>query len=90
MILTKQIRQKIKDYHEYHGDKNIKIIRVIKDADGYDAVLVHVNGDTSCLDVMDGDGDFSELYSCATENEIVMVERFESGGEREDAYSDEL
>jgi hypothetical protein len=45
---------------------------------------VHVNGDTSCLDVMDGDGDFSELYSCATENEIVMVERFESNEEGED------
>lgn len=90
MILTKQIRQKIKDYHEYHGDKNIKIIRVIKDADGYDAVLVHVNGDTSCLDVMDMYGDFSELYSCATENENEMIERFESSEETEDAYNDEL
>ena len=81
IILSDTIKQKIKDYHQYHGDKSVKIVRVIQDSEGYDAVLVRVvssNGEKySCIDLIDLEGDFAELTSVKTEYELDMVKSFE-------------
>ena len=81
IVLSDTVKQKIKDYHRYHGDKSVKIVRVIQDSEGYDAVLVRVtdsHGDRySCIDFMDSEGDFSEFNSVEIGRELEMVENFE-------------
>ena len=81
IVLSDTVRQKIKDYHRYHGDKSVKILRVIQDSEGYDAVLVRVinsNGEKySCVDLIDLEGDVAELTSVKTEYELDMVKNFE-------------
>lgn len=80
IILNAETKEKINEYHKNHGDIKIKIIKVIKDSKGYDAVLVRVRNKAgerySCLDLMDAAGDFSELDGVLTEHEQEMVERF--------------
>ena len=84
IILSAETKERIKEYHRYHGDIRIKIVKVIKDSEGYDAVLVRVqNADGvrySCLDLMDGVGDFSELDGVPTEREHELIERFTREG----------
>jgi hypothetical protein len=81
IVLSGTVKQKIKDYHRYHGDTSIKIVRVIQDSDGYDAVLVRViksNGEKySCIDLVDLEGDFAEFTSVKTEYELDMIKDFE-------------
>ena len=81
IVLSDTVRKKIKDYHRYHGDKSVKILRVIQDSEGYGAVLVRVinsNGEKySCVDLIDLEGDVAELTSVKTEYELDMVKNFE-------------
>ena len=81
IVLSDTVKQKIKDYHRYHGDKSVKIVRVIQDSEGYDAVLVRVANSKgekySCIDFMDSEGDFSEFMGVKTEYEMDMIKDFE-------------
>lgn len=85
IVLNSKIKAKIRDYHKYHGDSKIEIVKVIQDTEGYDAVLVRVvnsQGEKySCIDLMDIQGDISEFDSIPTENESILVEQFTSGYE---------
>jgi len=85
VVLSKTVKEKIKSYHRYHGDTSIKIVKIVKDSDGYDGMLVRVvNAEGckySCIDVMDIQGDFSEFGSMPTENESELIEWFSSEDE---------
>jgi hypothetical protein len=81
IVLDTGTKERIRNYHRYHGDRSIKIIKVIQDSNGYDAVVVRVvnsNGEKySCIDLMDLEGDIAELTSVKTEYEADMIKSFE-------------
>ena len=81
ITLNEETKERIRDYHRYHGDTSIKAVKVIQDSEGYDAVLVRVTNSGgekySCIYLMDFEGDFSELTSVKTEYEADMVKDFE-------------
>ena len=85
-------RKKIKKYHRYHHDTSIKIVKVVKDSDGYDGVLVRVTNVAgykySCIDVMDLQGDFSEIDSAPTEDESELIKWFSSEQEVDNEWED--
>lgn len=84
--ITPELRRLVKEYHDYHGDRTCRIVKVIYDEEGYPALLVRVrncDGDKySCIEGYSrdstGDGYISEICSCPTEDEKAMVEWFES------------
>jgi len=80
IVLDTGTKERIRNYHRYHGDTSIKIIKIIQDSEGYDAVLVRVtnsNGEKySCIDLVDLEGDIAELTSVKTEFELDMIKAF--------------
>lgn len=38
--ITKELRQMVKEYHEYHGDLSCRIVKVVRDEVGYPSLLV--------------------------------------------------
>jgi hypothetical protein len=75
--MTQELRQQIRDYHEYHGDEHVRIVRKVFDDDGWPAVLVRIGDDVSCIDTID---DYIvELCSCRREDEAKMVRSFAAG-----------
>lgn len=92
VVLSKAVKEKIKKYHRYHHDTSIKIVKVVKDSDGYDGVLVRVTNVAgykySCIDVMDLQGDFSEIDSAPTEDESELIKWFSSEQEVDNEWED--
>ena len=80
IVLSAAVKERIENYHKYHDDTKIEIVRVIQDSDGYDAVLVRIidsrGNRYSCIDLIDLDGDFTELTSVKTEYELEMIKDF--------------
>jgi hypothetical protein len=74
-----ETRKAIKEYHEYHGDTKIKIVKEISDHKGLRAALVRIGDDTSCIDMISNY--ISEFDSCSRDSENDMVKRFENGEE---------
>lgn len=78
--ITPELRQKVADYHAWHGDQSAEIKRVIYDADGYPYLLVHIltagGRKLSCIEYFDYDGDVFEMESCRRSDEQEMVKQF--------------
>ena len=77
--LTRRLRQKVADYYAYHGDKDVRIIRLIPDELGkLTGILVRIGDDVSAIDLETFDY-ITELDSCCREEEELMVSRFADG-----------
>lgn len=74
--ITDELRQMVKEYHEYHGDRSCRIVRVVRDDVGYPSLLVRVRNRAgerySCIDGYGG-GYISEIASAPTEDEEGLV-----------------
>lgn len=77
--LTRELRQKVADYHAYHGDKDVRIIRLIPDERGkLTGILVRIGDDVSTIDSEMFDY-ITELDSCNRAEEELMVSRYADG-----------
>ena len=89
MEITDELRREVREYHEFHGDTSCKIIKVVRDEDGYPALLVRVRNAArekySCIDSAAG-GYISETASCPREDEAAMVEWFAGEKDGGDYY----
>lgn len=88
--ITKELRQMVKEYHEYHGDLSCRIVKVVRDEVGYPSLLVRAKNykgeKISCIESNAG-GYISEIASAPTEDEECLLCWF--SGEKEDGDYDE-
>ena len=74
--ITDELRQMVKEYHEYHGDRSSRIVKVVRDDVGYPALLVRVRNRAgawySCIDSYGGDY-ISEIASTPTDDEECLL-----------------
>lgn len=85
--MTREKHKEIIDYHDYHGDKDVRVVRTIYDDHNLPAALVRIGSDVSCIDALT---DYVvEMDSCKRADEDEMVQRYETGIEFEEARTDE-
>lgn len=89
--ITPELRKKVREYHEYQGDRTGYAVKVVRAEDGHPAVLARaVNAaglKISVIHGVDADGDVYEICSAPRECEERMVAWF--GTEPEDDYDRE-
>ena len=85
--MTREEYQEILDYHAYHGDADVRVIRTIYDDRHLPAALVRIGDDVSCID--DLTDYVVEVDSCKRAGEDAMVQRYENGIEFEEEGNDE-
>ena len=75
--LTAELKKKVREYHEFHGDKTGYAVKVVRAADGYPAVLARAvtaqGRKISAILMVDSQGDVSEHCSCPRECEAMLV-----------------
>lgn len=77
--ISNEIREKVKEYHEYHGDKKIRIIKMIPDDMGIlSGILVRIGDDVSVIDYCYDDGYVTEIDFDKRTNEDKLISRFRS------------
>lgn len=74
-------RKEILDYHAFHGDEDVRVIRIIYCNHHFPAALVRIGKDVSCID--DLTDYVVEVDSCKRADEAAMVQRYENGIEWE-------
>ena len=80
--MTREKHKEILDYHAYHGDADVRVIRTIYDDHHLPAALVRIGSDVSCIDALT---DYAvEVDSCKRAGEDEMVQRYENGIEFEE------
>lgn len=83
--ITPELKQAVREYHAYHGDKSARVMKVLHDEKGFPALLVHIKNEKgelyTCIDTVDSDGYVSELYSAPRENANEIIAEFEGNGE---------
>lgn len=92
MEITPELREKVQEYHEYHGDTHIKIIRVVRDEVGAPALLVRLrDADGAKMSVIDCDmGDYiSEITGGPREDEAEMLEWYQNEKETDRSEYDD-
>lgn len=88
--ITPELKQAVREYHAYHGDKSARVMKVLHDEEGFPALLVHIKNEKgelyTCIDTVDCDGYISELYSAPRENAEEIIECYTMGS---DEYYDD-
>lgn len=80
--MTREKHKEIIDYHDYHGDKDVRVVRTIYDDHHLPAALVRIGNYVSCIDALT---DYVvEVDSCKRADEAAMVQRYENGIEFEE------
>jgi hypothetical protein len=75
--MKRETRKAIYEYHQFHGDGHVKIVKEIFDENGLPAALVRLNDTESCIDfTYDYITEF-DSFPRACEEEAVA--RFEGG-----------
>lgn len=70
-------RKEVLDYHAFHGDEDVRVIRIIYCSHHFPAALVRIGKDVSCID--DLTDYVVEVDSCKRADEAAMVQRYKNG-----------
>ena len=79
--ISNEIREKVKEYHEYHGDEEIEIVKMIPDDMGIlSGILVRIGDDVSVIDYCYDDGYVTEIDFDKRTNEDKLISRYGENG----------